>query len=98
MRILLLCSAFNGLSQRAWIELRHEGHDVTVELAINEATIVSAVALADPDLIICPFLRERVPVEVWARYPTIIVHPGPKGDRGPSSLDWAGRVASLPRN
>ena len=41
MRILLLCSAFNGLSQRAWIELRDEGHDVTVELAINEATIVS---------------------------------------------------------
>ena len=89
MRILLLCSAFNGLTQRAWIELRDEGHDVTVELAIDEATIVSAVASADPDLIICPFLRERVPAEVWERYPTIIVHPGPKGDRGPSSLDWA---------
>ena len=89
MRILLLCSAFNGLSQRAWIELRDEGHEVTVELAIDEATMVSAVTLADPDLIICPFLRERVPTEVWARYPTIIVHPGPKGDRGPSSLDWA---------
>ena len=26
---------------------------------------------------------------MWARYLTIIVHPGPKGDRGPSSLDWA---------
>ena len=30
MRILLLCSAFNGLSQRAWIELRRMGHDVRV--------------------------------------------------------------------
>ena len=26
---------------------------------------------------------------MWSRYRTIIVHPGPKGDRGPSSLDWA---------
>ena len=26
---------------------------------------------------------------MWTRYPTIIVHPGPIGDRGPSSLDWA---------
>jgi len=50
MRILLLCSAFNGLSQRAWIELRDEGHEVTVELAIDEATMVSAVTLADADL------------------------------------------------
>ena len=29
MRILLLCSAFNGLTQRAWIELREAGHDVS---------------------------------------------------------------------
>ena len=51
--------------------------------------MISAVGLFDPELIICPFLRERVPEEVWRRYRTIIVHPGPKGDRGPSSLDWA---------
>ena len=31
-RILLLCSAFNGLTQRAWIELRADGHEVTVGL------------------------------------------------------------------
>ena len=30
-----------------------------------------------------------MPAEVWANRPTIIIHPGPKGDRGPSSLDWA---------
>jgi putative two-component system protein, hydrogenase maturation factor HypX/HoxX len=89
MKILLLCSAFNGLTQRAWLELRAAGHDVTVELAVSEAIVITAVAQFDPDLIICPFLRERVPAEVWTRYRTIIVHPGPKGDRGPSSLDWA---------
>ncbi len=89
MRILLLCSAFNGLSQRAWLALRDAGHEVSVELATSAEAMVSAVALFEPDLIICPFLRERVPEAVWSRYRTIIVHPGPKGDRGPSSLDWA---------
>ena len=62
---------------------------MTVELAVSETAILSAVRLAAPDLIICPFLRERVPAEVWTRHRTIIVHPGPMGDRGPSSLDWA---------
>ena len=33
MRIMLLCSAFNGLTQRAWIELRAAGHEVAVQLA-----------------------------------------------------------------
>ena len=89
MRILLLCSAFNGLTQRAWLELRQKGHDVSVELALSADVMVAAVAEFDPDLIICPFLRERVPAEIWSRRRTIIVHPGPRGDRGPSSLDWA---------
>ena len=89
MRVLLLCSAFNGLTQRAWIALREAGHEVSVEFASSSEAMISAVGLFDPELIICPFLRERVPAEVWQRHRTIIVHPGPKGDRGPSSLDWA---------
>jgi putative two-component system protein, hydrogenase maturation factor HypX/HoxX len=89
VRVLLLCSAFNGLSQRAWIELTETGHDVRVQLATSDDSVVRAVAEYDPDLVICPFLRERVPAEVWANRRTIIIHPGPVGDRGPSSLDWA---------
>ena len=89
MKVLLLCSAFNGLTQRAWLELRQAGHDVSLELAVDELAVRRAVSELDPELIICPFLRERVPAEVWQRYRTIIIHPGPKGDRGPSSLDWA---------
>lgn len=89
MRILLLCSAFNGLSQRAWIDLRDAGHDVAVRLAGDAEAICSTVADIDPDIIVCPFLRERVPSDVWTRYRTIIVHPGPPRDQGPSSLDWA---------
>ena len=89
MRILLLCSGFNGLSQRAWIELTETGHDVRVQLATADEAMIRAVAEFDPDLVLCPFLRERVPAEVWTNRRTIIIHPGPKGDRGPSSLDWA---------
>ncbi|HKN55949.1 MAG TPA: formyltransferase family protein, partial [Amycolatopsis sp.] len=51
--------------------------------------ITAAVAVTDPELIICPFLRQRVPEAVWRTYRTIIIHPGPEGDRGPSALDWA---------
>ncbi len=88
-KILLLASAFNGLTQRAWLELRRAGHDVTVELSVSPQAMRAAVELADPDLIICPFLKDRVPAEIWQHRRTIIVHPGPPGDRGPSSLDWA---------
>ncbi|MET7464417.1 enoyl-CoA hydratase-related protein [Nonomuraea sp. NPDC005501] len=89
MRILLLCSSFNGLTQRAWLELRRAGHDVTVELALSERVMLEAVQLAKPDLVICPFLKEKVPSPLWRTQRTIIIHPGPPGDRGPSSLDWA---------
>ena len=89
MKILLLCSGFNGLSQRVWIELTEAGHDVHTHLADGDDGLRRAVAEFDPDLVICPFLRERVPAEVWSERRTIIIHPGPMGDRGPSSLDWA---------
>jgi methionyl-tRNA formyltransferase len=89
LRIMLLCSAFNGLTQRAWIELRAAGHEVTVQHAGDGEALRAAVAAIRPDVLICPFLRERVPEDVWRSYLTIVIHPGPQGDRGPSSLDWA---------
>ena len=89
MKILLLCSAFNGLSQRAWLHLRARGHRVAIRIVRDSQEIAAAAAATDPDLILCPFLRHRVPEVVWRRYRTIIIHPGPEGDRGPSALDWA---------
>jgi putative two-component system hydrogenase maturation factor HypX/HoxX len=89
VNVLLLASAFNGLTQRVWLDLRRAGHDVSVELALSPAAMREAAVLVDPDVILCPFLRERVPAAVWQHWPTIVVHPGPEGDRGPSSLDWA---------
>ena len=89
MRILLLVTAFNGLSQRAWCALRDAGHEVGVQLATGAQDTIDGVRAADPELILCPFLKQRVPAPVWQQWRTIIIHPGPVGDRGPSSLDWA---------
>ena len=89
MRILLLSSAYNGLCQRAHTELEAAGHDVSITLALNSDYIRKRVTFFQPDLIICPFLKEKIPEDVWSRHLCLIVHPGIKGDRGPSSLDWA---------
>ena len=89
MRILLITTAYNGLCQRAHIELSDRGHEVSVTLALSEAEIRKSVALFQPELIICPFLKEKVPADIFEKTLCIILHPGIQGDRGPSSLDWA---------
>ena len=89
MRVMLLCSSFNGLTQRVWLDLRAAGHDVRVELSSDMDAVRAAALTFDPALIVCPFLRERVPDDLWMRYRTIIIHPGPIGDRGPPP--WTGR-------
>ena len=89
MRILLLCSSYNGLTQRVWTELREDGHSVDVRLSHDEAAIRRAVADTRPELVLCPFLKDRVPEDVWRGHRVVVIHPGPLGDRGPSSIDWA---------
>ena len=42
-----------------------------------------------PELIVCPFLKKFIPESIWSQHRCLVVHPGPRGDRGPSSLDWA---------
>jgi putative two-component system hydrogenase maturation factor HypX/HoxX len=89
LRILFLVSAHNSLSQRAWIALTELGHEVTVAVVDSAAAMESAVRAHRPQLIACPFLKTLIPESIWARHRCLIVHPGPRGDRGPSSLDWA---------
>ncbi|MFF8195807.1 enoyl-CoA hydratase-related protein [Streptomyces bobili] len=89
MHILLLASAFNSLTQRAHAELRDRGHTVVVELALPGTALPEAVRRHAPQLIVAPMLRTAIPEEVWRAYTCLVVHPGPVGDRGPSSLDWA---------
>ncbi|KJX93974.1 hydrogenase maturation factor hoxX like protein [Zymoseptoria brevis] len=87
MKILFLCTAHNSLSQRLYLSLLRK-HEITIEYALSDELILSAVTLTDPDLVICPFLTTLVPKEVYDNYLTLIVHPGPPGDIGPSALDW----------
>ena len=89
MRILILCHSFNSLTQRLHVELRERGHEVSVEFDINDAVTREAVDLFRPDVLLAPFLKRAIPEDVWRALPCLIVHPGPRGDRGPSALDWA---------
>lgn len=91
LKIILLSSAFNGLTQRAWLDLRQSGFDPSVVLFTDEATVCRQIEESDADLVICPFLKDRVPHQLWSNLdrPVVIIHPGIVGDRGASALDWA---------
>jgi putative two-component system protein, hydrogenase maturation factor HypX/HoxX len=89
LRILFVTSAHNSLSQRALVALSELGHRITVAVVDSGEAIEAAVARHRPELIVCPMLKAIIPDSVWTKHRCLIVHPGPKGDRGPSSLDWA---------
>ena len=89
MRVLFLASAHNSLSQRAWIALTELGHEVSVAVVDSAAAMEAAVGEHRPQLIVCPMLKKMIPESIWATHRCLVVHPGPRGDRGPSSLDWA---------
>jgi putative two-component system protein, hydrogenase maturation factor HypX/HoxX len=89
MQILFLVSAHNSLSQRVGIALTELGHDVAVAVVDSASAMETAVRMRAPDLILCPFLKTLIPESIWSRHCCLIVHPGPRGDRGPSSIDWA---------
>jgi putative two-component system hydrogenase maturation factor HypX/HoxX len=89
MRVLLMASGYNSMTQRVHAELADGGHEVSVELALGDEVLRDGVRLFDPDLVIAPMLTTAIPADIWSARPCLIVHPGPVGDRGPSSLDWA---------
>ena len=89
MRILLVASGYNSMAQRVHAELADRGHDVSVELALGDEVLRDGVRRFNPDLVIAPMLTTAIPADIWSARPCLIVHPGPRGDRGPSSLDWA---------
>lgn len=88
-RILFLVTAHNSLSQSAYIALTELGHDIAVEIVDSAAAMEAAVARHRPELIVSPMLKKFLPESIWAKHRCLVVHPGPVGDRGPSSLDWA---------
>ncbi|MEK6623854.1 MAG: hydrogenase maturation protein, partial [Bdellovibrionota bacterium] len=89
MRILFLTHSFNSLAQRLYLELTRKGHEVSIEFDIHHEITEQAISLFRPNLILAPYLKRPIPASVWTKIPCFIIHPGIRGDRGPSSLDWA---------
>ncbi|WP_295053461.1 hydrogenase maturation protein [Sulfuricurvum sp.] len=89
MRILLVVSAFNSLSQRVFCHLRDRGENVGVAFAITDTQLNAEVEAYAPDIIIAPYLKKRIPEAIWSTIPAFILHPGIAGDRGAHALDWA---------
>ena len=89
MKVLLLISSFNSLSQALFTKLRDRGELVSVVFAINEHQINLEVQEFEPELILAPFLKTFISKDIYEKYPTYIFHPGPLGDRGPNSLEYA---------
>ncbi len=89
MKILLLITAFNAQSQAVYTYLQDEGHQLSVSFAVNDLQMLHEVKSFEPELILSPFLKAYIPSSIYENYPTYIFHPGPRGDRGPNSLEYA---------
>jgi putative two-component system hydrogenase maturation factor HypX/HoxX len=89
VRVLLMASGINSLTQRVWVDLADSGYRVSVLAVADQAQMQAAFDQARPDVVVAPYLKRAIPASVWSARPCLIVHPGIRGDRGPSSLDWA---------
>lgn len=88
MKIVLLISSFNSLSQRVYCELKELDYKVQINLS-KDKELLKNIKEFNPDIIFCPYLKEYLPKEIYEEYPTYILHPGIIGDRGHQSLDHA---------
>jgi len=87
MRVVLLVTTFNSLTQKVYCYLQDTGHEVRVVYAINEAQMIEEIEAFVPDIVFSPFLKKYIPKEIFTKYPTFVLHPGPRGDRGAYSLE-----------
>ena len=89
MKILLLVTAFNSQTQAVYTKLKDELHEVSVCFSRDERQTLEEIDSFNPDLILCPFLKSYISADIYENYPVYIFHPGPRGDRGPNSLEYA---------
>lgn len=89
MKILLIISSFNSLSQSVFCKLRELNHEVSVKFAISKELMIEEVERVKPDIVLSPFLKEYLPSQIFENYDSFILHPGIIGDRGHNSLDHA---------
>lgn len=92
IKILLLSSTYNGMTQKIDRNLKLKGYrNIYFQDFSNKVTedfLKKIIFTFNPNLIICPYLLRRIPEEIFKNFITLVIHPGIKGDRGPSSLDW----------
>ncbi|MEO1953960.1 MAG: formyltransferase family protein, partial [Campylobacterales bacterium] len=88
-KVTLLISTFNSTSQLAYTHLKALGYRVDVIYAISASQMIKEVEEFKPDIILSPYLKKFIPKEIYDVYPTFVLHPGIRGDRGAYSLDNA---------
>lgn len=89
MKILLLSSTYDSLTQRLHVELAGRGHEVSFDIASNDLQTSETVLQHKPELIFCPFLESSLSRAIWHRNRCITLHIHTDTDKGPSALDWA---------
>ncbi|MBU3013925.1 hydrogenase [Poseidonibacter lekithochrous] len=89
MRILLLVTSFNSQTQAVYTKLKDLKHEVSVCFYTDEEQTLNEIEYFEPELILCPFLENYLGAKIYDKYPVFIFHPGPRGDRGPHSLEHA---------
>jgi putative two-component system hydrogenase maturation factor HypX/HoxX len=89
MKILLLSSTYDSLTQRLHIELAEHGHEVAFDITANDLQTLETVNLRQPELILCPSPDANLSKNIWQRYRCITLQISTDNDRGPSCLDWA---------
>jgi putative two-component system hydrogenase maturation factor HypX/HoxX len=92
MKITLLITTFNSISQKYYTFLKDKQYIVDVVYAINENQMIEEIHKFNPDIILAPFLKKLVPQEIFTKIPTFIFHPGVIGDKGAYSIDNALRT------
>ncbi|MDX2471175.1 MAG: hypothetical protein QNL04_11435 [SAR324 cluster bacterium] len=81
-KVLFLVSAFNGATQAVYSSLG----GLFGQVAVHSSIDIKAIKKFGPDMILCPYLLDYIPEEVYEAYPCFIFHPGPANVGGPSSL------------
>ena len=65
MKILILSSAFSGLTQRVQRELMILGHELELHIDLEEMELRRQIDEFQPQFILCPFLTQRIPDDIW---------------------------------
>ncbi len=88
MKLCLYITSFNGLSQAIYTYLKDDNYIVNIVYS-NSSTKDSEIDNFNPDIILCPFLKDFISQSIYDKYPTFVFHPGVIGSRGAYSIEWA---------